>query len=131
MAMWMERTSKVILDELRLKNRYTEWLARAAAQERLLETVDPDGCLDASRVAFPDLIAEHCDWTECRIDTDPTEWAEEAGFHSKGNLKMELSRASIARRAMLELLAQSSPECDDEDQPAHPSDPSGAQRFHP
>jgi hypothetical protein len=131
MAMWMERTSKVILDELRLKNRYTEWLARAAAQERLLEAAAPDGHLDASRLALQDLITEHCGWTECRIDTDSTEWAEETGFHSKGNLKMELSRASIARRAMLELLAQSSPECDDEDQPAHPSDPSGAQRFHP
>ncbi len=110
MTLWMERTSKVILDELRLRNKYTEWVARAAAQERLLEHTAHHGHCDASRIALQELAAEHCEWTECRIDIDLTEWAEEMGFHTTGNLKAELIRASIARRAMLELLAQATPE---------------------
>ena len=68
------------------------------------------GHCDASRIALQELAAEHCEWTECRIDIDLTEWAEEMGFHTTGNLKAELIRASIARRAMLELLAQATPE---------------------
>jgi hypothetical protein len=102
-AMWMERTSKVVLDELRFKDQYTEWVARAAAQERLLVSAASQEQIDTSRVSVPDLVAEHCAWTECSIDIDSAEWAEEAGFHSIGNLKMELG----AKPAGFELLADS------------------------
>jgi hypothetical protein len=106
-AMWMERTSKVILDELRLKNEYAEWVARAAAQDRLLRS---NGCqtrLNGTHLSLKELVAEHQDWSDSPIDIDPEEWAQEAGFHTMGNLKMELLRASEARRALLELLADS------------------------
>jgi len=126
MAMWMERTSKVILDELRLKGQYPEWAERAAAQERLLnESLGHDGHMDTSRIPLQDLAAEHCEWTERGMDIPLEDWAEEAGFHTIGNLKMELSRASSARRAMLELLARTA--CDDGDaQDSHLHAASGA-----
>lgn len=104
-AMWMERTSKVILDELRLQDQYTDWAARAATQERLLAQT---AHTDTSRIPIQDLVAEHSEWSGCSIDIDPVEWAEEAGFHTIGNLKMELTRASRMRHALLELLAASS-----------------------
>jgi len=104
-AMWMERTSKVILDELRLKNEYAEWVARAAAQDRLLRTNGAHTRLGGTHLSLNDLLAEHQDWSDATIDVDPEEWAQEAGFHTIGNLKMELLRASEARRALLELLA--------------------------
>jgi hypothetical protein len=34
------------------------------------------------------------------------DWAEEIGFHSVGNLRLELARASRAREKMLKLLAE-------------------------
>jgi hypothetical protein len=104
-AMWMERTSKVILDELHLQDQYSDWAARAAMQERLLAST---GHRYTSRIPIQDLIAEHREWSGCSIDIDPVEWAEEAGFHTIGNLKMELTRASRMRHALLELLAASS-----------------------
>lgn len=125
-AMWMERNSKILLDELRLKNRYAEWAARAASHEKLVDFMSSRGQFDAGRIPIKDLIEEHCAWNEGRIDLDPADWAEEAGFHSIGNLKLELARANMARRAMLELLERSAPEGDEgdegEDEPqSHPA----------
>jgi len=104
-ALWMDRTTKVVLDELKLKDRYTEWAARAAAQESLLEI---DGVLDdrdgAARAPLAELVAEHQQWTECRVDISPAAWAQEAGFHTEGNFRAELSRSRTARRALMQLL---------------------------
>jgi len=107
LALWMDRSTKTVLDELRLRGSYPEWMARAAAQERLLGTEKArEDHSAAIRTPLEELLAEHREWTECRIDVDAASWAEEAGFHSDGNLKMELSRAKAARLALLELLAE-------------------------
>jgi hypothetical protein len=124
-AMWMERTSKVVLDELRLRDQYTEWAAETATQERLLASA---GHMDTSRIPIQDLVAEHCEWTGCAIDIDPVEWAEKAGFHTIGNLKMGLTRANRMRHALLELLAASSAD-ENEGEPSDQdtAEPSGEQ----
>lgn len=105
LALWMDRTSKVVLDELRLGGRYAEWARRAAAQESLLAL---DGTLDdrdgARREPLADLVAEHQRWTGLRVDIDPAAWAQEAGFHTEGNFRMELSRSRSARRSLMQLL---------------------------
>jgi hypothetical protein len=107
MAMWMERTTKVVLDELRLRGSYVYWADKTSVQERLIQRVKaydgPDGHPD---ISMEELLLEHAEWTDCRIDIDPAVWSEEAGFHSVGNLKMELLRSRMARRALLELLAE-------------------------
>jgi hypothetical protein len=122
-AMWMERTSKIILDELRLHDQYPEWAARAATHERLLAS-SPN--LDMSSISFRDLVSEHSEWSDCSFDIDPLEWAEEAGFHTMGNLKMELTRGSRARHVLLELLANSTTgEDDGETLPEDAAEPSG------
>jgi hypothetical protein len=109
LAMWMDRTTQTVLDELRLTGKYVDWVARAAAQERLLEKRAESEQAWAAGIPLEDVLAEHEQWTGCGIDIDPEAWAEEAGYHSLSNLKMELSRAGAARRALLELLADSVP----------------------
>jgi len=42
LAMWMDRSTKLILDELRLRGDYATWVERAAAQERLLQAGEVD-----------------------------------------------------------------------------------------
>lgn len=106
-AMWMDRTTKLNLDELRLKGTYPEWVARAAAQELLLEGQDQHA--ERTWNSLEELAAEHREWTDCNIDLDAVAWAEEAGFHTDGNLKMELSRAKTARLAVLRMLADAAP----------------------
>ena len=133
-AMWMTRTSKVILDELRLKNGYVAWVARAAAQERILESnLEQDGHGGMSRATLQELLDEHRTCTECVIDMDAAAWAEEAGFHTEGNLKMEVTRASAARRVLLELLASSALEESGsaERRPPTPLEPGGDPRRYP
>ncbi|WP_437587684.1 TfuA-like protein [Sorangium sp. So ce1000] len=111
LALWMDRTTKVTLDELRLSNRYAEWAARAATQERLLARAKtPGDHAGALRIPLEELLSEHQKWTDCRVHIDASTWAEEAGFHSESNLRMELSQARAARRALLELLSASMPD---------------------
>ena len=117
-ALWMDRTTQTVLDELRLTGKYVDWVARAAAQERLLEgaTSESDRTA-AARIPLDELLAEHQRWTGRGIDIDTASWAEEAGYHTLSNLKMELSRSRAARGALLRLLVDSMPAEDGETQP--------------
>jgi len=131
-AIWMERSSKVILDELRLKGQYPDWVARAAAQERLVASEVSQEPMNTSQISVTELLAEHRSWTECSIDIDPAKWAEEAGFHTIGNLKMELSQARRARLAMLKLMIDSSDEeGDGQELLEQGTDVSRGQKFDP
>lgn len=107
-AVWMQRSTRLILEEMRLTDRYTEWAAKAAGQERLLvhAKLEADHTTVAHR-SLADLVAEHETWTDVSIPADPAAWADEVGFHSEGNFRLELGRAMAARRALLELLATS------------------------
>ena len=106
-ARWTERTTRFLLDYLRWENGYEKWAKMAAVQEQLIDTnpgafrgVNSWGASTAS------LIEEHMEWSNARIDLEPAAWAEEAGFHSKSDLKLELLRAKIARGALLEFISE-------------------------
>jgi hypothetical protein len=104
-ATWVNRTTSLVLDELRLTGHYPEWADRAATQERLAQMPDAVRSLAATEgSSLDDLAAEHREWTDWDPSVDPVTWAEEAGFHTKGNLKMELARARAARVALMALL---------------------------
>ncbi len=103
MARWAGRTTKVVLDELRLNGQYVDWLTQAATQQRLLEDQEDEAAEDPLDV----LVQEHLAWTECKISTDWPTWAEEAGFHDATEFKNALARAKSARQTLLELLAAS------------------------
>ena len=105
-ANWMGRTTKVLLDELRLDGRYPEWLHRTAAQERVLRA-RPD--LDERtpiQMPLDDLVEEHVEWSGRRLPVEARRWAEEAGFHTADNLRAELKRARTVRQALLHVLAE-------------------------
>lgn len=103
MARWAGRTTKVVLDELRLNGKYVDCVSSAAAQQRLLETHDHE----AMDMPIEELIQDQFDWTEFKTTTDWFTWAEEAGFHDANELKTALLRAKTARQAILELIATS------------------------
>lgn len=105
LSRWMERTTRIVLDQLRLEDRYGEWADRAATQESLLEGVARSPGTEGAPPLIDELLAEHARWTGIRPAVAPDIWAEEAGFHSVGNLRFELAQASRARSAMLGLLA--------------------------
>jgi hypothetical protein len=107
-ARWMDRNTKSLLDELRLTNQYTNWVDRAASHEQLVAS--GKGMLDAIdplRLSTNELLVEHEDRTGFQMDCDVSMWVEDAGFHSRGNLKTELLRAKVARASLLKLIAES------------------------
>jgi hypothetical protein len=96
------------LDQLRLENQYAKWADRAACHEQLVEVgKDTLDTVDHLRVSMSELLADHKDWTDFHMDCEVSIWAEDAGFHSRGNLKMELLRAKVARTSLLNLMAES------------------------
>jgi hypothetical protein len=104
-VIWMQRTTKLVLDELRLDGRYPQAAARAAAREELVDSKLAEGHVPSARQPLAQLLAEHAEWTGRTTPSDPVAWLDEVGFHTEGNLRMELGRARIARAAIVELLA--------------------------
>jgi hypothetical protein len=106
-ARWMDRSTKPVLDQLRLQNEYTLWAQRTASQERLLqEGVGIPGASDRGGLSLAELLDDQREWADFRLDVEPSVWAEEAGFHTEANLKMELHRARLARITLLDLVAR-------------------------
>jgi hypothetical protein len=105
-ASWLQRTTKLLLDELRVDGQYEQWADRAAAQERLLRRRWQDEYPELGRRPLHDLLEEHEEWTGRPAPADPVAWAQEAGFHSVDTLRIELARARAARLSLLELLAE-------------------------
>jgi hypothetical protein len=106
-ARWMERNTKHVLDELRLRNTYAEWAERAASQERLLQSAGLGfRQVLQGRISTEELLEDHQEWTDFRLDIDPSAWAEEAGFHNMAQMQMELYRAMVARATMLRRVAR-------------------------
>jgi len=92
-----QRTTKDVLDELRLRGLYEKAAADAVAQQRIVEEHFPFP-LDTPEA--PDtlrLVIDHLRATPCRMDTSFGQWSEEAGFDRVDDLRRELLRARAAR----------------------------------
>jgi hypothetical protein len=100
-----ERTTKFVLDELRLSGDYELVARRAATQERILKTAPPPADDDQPR-STADLVLEHLRATGCRIGTSYEAWAEEVGFHRTEDLRFELERSRRARIVTTEAARQ-------------------------
>jgi hypothetical protein len=105
-ARFAERTTRLVLDQLRWENHYQEWAARAANQQLLLDSPSTRSLSETLDASTAWLVESHQEWTGVQFDTDPLEWAEEAGFHNKAALKLGLARASVARQNLLALLEE-------------------------
>jgi hypothetical protein len=111
-ANWMQRSTRIVLDELRLDGRYPEWADRAAAEERVLRSRPELDARQPVRLSLDELAASHQQWAGRRFPTATRLWAAEAGFHTADNLRAALKRSRTARLAVLELLAASVPPAD-------------------
>ena len=92
--------ARIILDELRLSGRYGKVAGQAALNSRAsadgdvgLEDGDPAG----TRAGFIELIRRHSQSTRFSISLPVGEWAEEVGFLSLDDLRMELLRSQACR----------------------------------
>lgn len=98
-------TTRLTLNELRIRGDYPEWVRRTAEHERELteSTIDDDiatAAADAEDNALTDLqlAVEHMQATECRMPIAYGKWAEEAGIIGARRLRIDLLRARAARR---------------------------------
>lgn len=105
----IERTTRLVLDELRLRGEYEEAASAAAEQERIVEEHHPDFKESGFRdLSLQQLVIEHLRATDCQIHVHFKRWAEEVGFHSLVDVRVELLRAHLAReytRQLVEALA--------------------------
>jgi hypothetical protein len=96
---FMERTSQIILDELRLRGDYPRMVAQAAQQEQIVtEHHQLFTETNFNHIRTRDLVIEHLRATPCRMDAPYKVWADDAGFHTTGDLRIELLRARLARQ---------------------------------
>lgn len=114
-ANWMGRTTRPVLDQLRLEGRYEALADRAAARERVLQRAEGQAAYtraDKWRIPLRRLVEEHAEWTEWAPDTDLTAWIDEAGFHGDAEFRMELLRSHVMREELLRALEQDAGEED-------------------
>lgn len=95
---FMERTTRILVDELRLRGEYEEVAAAAARQERILA----ENHQFFTETSYHDLrtrqlVIDHLRTTRCRMDAFYKTWAEDAGFHTYRDMRVELLRARLAR----------------------------------
>jgi len=95
---YLERTTRLVLDELRLAGRY-ETVAQAAARtEAIVATNYPDfQQAPGLDLDFIELMTDHLARAPCRLDTDFRLWLFEAGFKDVSDLRFELLRHRLAR----------------------------------
>jgi hypothetical protein len=94
----IERTTRLVLDELRLRGDYEQAACAAAEQERILGEQHPDFEQSGFRdLPMQQLVLDHVRATGCDMQVHYQEWAEEAGFQILMDLRVELLRARLAR----------------------------------
>lgn len=94
-------TTRLVLDELRLANEYEAVARAAASHERVLQVCYPDlREADQDETEVEELILDHLQNTDLRVDTHLAEWAEELGFTSLNDLRIELLRARLVRQEL-------------------------------
>ncbi|MFI5335092.1 MAG: TfuA-like protein, partial [Chlamydiales bacterium] len=94
------KTTKALLDELKLRNQYEGWAQKAAHAQSLFEETCP--CyhdIDHEELHDETLIEEHLHTTNWSPDCPYPRWAEEAGFENLSELKMEIHKAKLIRQA--------------------------------
>jgi hypothetical protein len=93
-----ETNTKILLDELRLQNRYQEGADAAAQREKIIQEYYPHFPEEHfNDLALSQLAIEHQRSTGCRMRLYE-DWVKEAGFLGSEYLKMELLRSHLVRK---------------------------------
>ncbi|HAA29226.1 MAG TPA: TfuA-related McrA-glycine thioamidation protein [Cyanobacteria bacterium UBA8553] len=94
-----EKNTKILLDELRLQNRYKDCADAAVMREQIIQEHYPNFIEEnAEDLTISQLVIEHQRSTGCRIRLYDY-WVKEAGFLDFELLKLELLRSHLARKA--------------------------------
>lgn len=105
-----ERNAKILLDELRLQNRYQEYADAAAEQKRIVQDYYPNFTEENyDDLTLSQLVIEHQRATNSRLSMRE-DWVKEAGFLAPELLKLELLRSHLARKAKQNLPSNPSQE---------------------
>jgi hypothetical protein len=95
-----ERNTKILLDELRLQNRYKDCADAAAQREQVVRENYPNLIEEYSdNLALSHLMIDHERSTGCQVRLHDY-WLKEAGFLDFELLKLELLRSYLARKAI-------------------------------
>ena len=96
---YLERTTAEVLDELRLRGRYPAAADAAAYQQEVLTAAYPDLEYRGDDAELIDLVREQSRATGWRPSVGLDVWAFESGFKDIFDVRYELVRAKLARRA--------------------------------
>ncbi|WP_392533434.1 TfuA-related McrA-glycine thioamidation protein [Nostoc sp. C117] len=96
-----EKNVGILINELRLQNRYEKWANATVKQEQIFQ----DNCPDFTEnnydnVTMSELVIEHLRSTDCRMNINYVDWASEAGCIDINCLKMELLRSRLTREVL-------------------------------
>lgn len=95
-----ERNTKILLDELRLQNRYKDCADAVAEREVIIRESYPNLIEEhADKVPISQLMIEHLRSTGCQVRLRD-DWEKEAGFLDFELLKLELLRSHLARKSV-------------------------------
>jgi hypothetical protein len=95
-----EKNTKILLDELRLQNRYQECADAAAEKKRIVQEHYPNFAEENYEdLTISQLAIEHQRATGSRLSLRE-DWVKEAGFLDFELLKLELLRSHLARKAV-------------------------------
>jgi hypothetical protein len=95
---YVQGNTRILLDQLRLQNRYAEIADKAASQAKTLHEVHPMFLQDNhSHITLQSLVIDHLQKTDCHMDVPYEIWLEEAGFSSAPHLWIELLKTKLVR----------------------------------
>lgn len=95
-----ERNTKILLDELRLQNRYQDCADAVAKREKIVREYYPNLIEEhVDDVPISQLMIEHQRSTGCQVSLRD-DWIKEAGFLDFELLKLELLRSHLARKVV-------------------------------
>jgi hypothetical protein len=91
---------QMLVDELRLHDKYREWASRAAQAEETLARKSPHFLAQPTPEGdLRPLFTEHLRQSRCRPDVHVSRWWDDAGFWCYADLLIELQKAQILREA--------------------------------
>ncbi|ANC92062.1 hypothetical protein A6A40_09175 [Azospirillum humicireducens] len=102
---FLARTTKPVLNELRLRGLYQTIAEEAAFMQRVSD-LHFGGTAQQSQETTEELILDHLAHTPCRIDAPLDVWAYEFGFKDVLDLRIDLVRAKKVRDLVRDLAAE-------------------------
>ncbi len=94
--LFLARTTKPVLNELRLRGLYEKTAEEAALIEKVMELHFGDAS-QQPKDTLDELLADHLAHTDCRVDAPLAAWSFEYGFKDTFDLRIDLMRAKQVR----------------------------------